>query len=212
MIISRVLVAAATMAVSITAVSSNGRTPNQESVQSSISSQANEPEKQRAAKNKLASLLAKMGVQVSTDSQALETQTHRQLQIHWETSTPLESEISAAAAQSPSGILTVKHSTVAIGGLPRLRSLEFSPTQVLVIAVDGKANLLWWHLQTDPRLLRAETVSASGEVTGRISYLRQIDFSIAYPDLPTIRELRFYKPEWTGEEFRLRALGVLGVP
>jgi hypothetical protein len=213
MIASRILVVAVTMIVSMTVVAINvKRTQKRESIQSFASSQATEPQGEKIARNKLASLLAPEGIQVGSRPETLETGAYRELQIHWDTKTQKGSSVPAEAAQAPLGVLTVKHFKVASGQLQRLRSLELATTQILVVALDANANLVWWHLQTDPRLLRAETVSATGEMTGQISYLPQIDFSIAYPDDPTIVELRFYQPEWTGQDFRLRSLGTLSLP
>ena len=213
MIASRVFAVAVTMIASMTAVANSvERSPKRESIKASPSFQATEPQGEKIARNKLASLLAPEGIQVRSRPEALEAETYRELRVHWETKTQPETTIPAEASRAPSGTLTVKHFKVASGHLQRLRSLELATTQILVIALDANSNLLWWHLLTDPRLLRAETVGATGEITGRLSYLPQIDFSIAYPDDPTITELRFYQPEWTGEDFRLRSLGTLSVP
>lgn len=208
MTLSRTLIAAAIMAVSITAVASYlGHGSNQEA-QSSKAAPADEAARQALITDKLASLLKPAGVQVVAGVQAQETEAFRQVQVHWETPS---GDKAAANPQQAVGTLTVRQSARRIGDLPRRRSLELASTEVLIIAVDENSRLLWWHVMTDPRLLRAESITASGEISGGVSYLPQVDFSIAYPDDPAIKELRIYHPEWTGAEFRLTSLAVLSV-
>ena len=207
MTLSRTLIAAAIMAVSITAAAGYlGRGSNQEA-QSSKPAPVDEASRQALITDKLASLLKPAGVQVVAGFEAQETETFRQLRVHWETPPPGKS----GNAQPGTETLTIKQSTRGPGSLPRRRSLELADTEILVIAVDENSRLLWWHVMTDPRLLRAESITASGEISGGVSYLPQVDFSIAYPDDPAIKELRVYHPEWTGAEFRLISLAVLSV-
>ncbi len=196
------------MAVSITVAAGYlGHESNQEA-QSSKAAQSDEASRQALITNKLASLLTPAGVQVVAGIQAQETETFRQVQVHWETPGPGKS---AGNAQPGTETLTIKQSVRGLGSLPRRRSLELADTEILVIAVDENSTLLWWHVMTDPRLLRAESITASGEISGGVSFLPQVDFSIAYPDDPAIKELRIYHPEWTGAEFRLTSLAVLSV-
>jgi len=208
MTLKRTLIAVVIMAVSITAAARYlGRGPNQEP-QPAKSSQPDEASQQSLITNKLAFLLTTAGVEVVAGLQARETGAFRQVQIHWETPGPAKS---AGNAQTGTETLTIKQSALRTGSLPRRRSLELADTEILVIAVDENSRLLWWHVMTDPRLLRAESIAANGEISGGVSYLPQVDFSIAYPDDPAIKELRIYHPEWTGAEFRLTSLAVLSV-
>ena len=208
MTLNRTFIAVVIMAVSITAAASYlGRGPNQEP-QPAKSSQSDETSRQALIANNLASLLTPAGVEVVTGLQAQESGAFRQVQIHWETPSPVKS---AGNAQTGTETLTIKQSARGTGGLPRRRSLELADTEILVIAVDENSRLLWWHVMTDPRLLRAESITASGEISGGVSHLPQVDFSLAYPDDPAIKELRIYHPEWTGAEFRLTSLAVLSV-
>lgn len=206
--LNRTLIAAAIMAVSITAAASYLRQGGNQEAQSSKAAQPDEASRQDSITSKLGSLLTPDGVQVVVAGvQAQETETFRQVQIHWETPAPGKSTGTQPAAVTPN----ITRSTRGTGGLPRRRALELADTEILVIAVDESSRLLWWHVTTDPRLLRAESITASGEISGGVSYLPQVDFSIAYPDDPAIKELRIYHPEWTGTEFRLTSLAVLNV-
>lgn len=208
MTLNRTLIAAAIMAVSITSAASYlGHGQNQEP-QSTKSAPSGEASRQALITSELASLLTPAGIQVVAGFQAQETETFRQVQVHWDTP---GRDKSAVNAQQALGTLTVNQSARGIGGLPRRRSLELADTEILVIAVDENSRLMWWHVMTDPRLLRAESVNASGEISGGVSYLPEVEFSIAYPDDPAIKELRIYHPEWTGAEFHLTSLAVLSL-
>jgi len=207
--LKRILIAALIMAVSISAGAGYlGRGQNPPP-QSAKPAQSGEDSRAALIISELAALLTPAGVQVVAGFQVQETDTFRQVRVHW---AEAGREKLGVNAEQGVGTLTVKQSSRGAGGLPRRRSLELAETEVLIVGVDKNARLLWWHAMTDPRLLRAETVKASGEISGRVSYLSQVDFSIAYPDDPAIKELRLYHPEWNGKEFRLTSLGVLTVP
>jgi hypothetical protein len=208
MTLNRTLIAAAIMAVSITAAAGYLRHGSNQETQSSTAGPSGEPSRQALITNQLGSLLTPAGVQVVAGFQAEETETFRQLRVHWETPPPGKS---TGNAQPGTETLTIKQSARGIGSLPRRRFLELADSEILIIAVDENSRLLWWHVMTDPRLLRAESITASGEISGGVSYLPQVEFSIAYPDDPAIKELRIYHPEWTGAEFRLTSLAVLSV-
>jgi hypothetical protein len=113
--------------------------------------------------------------------------------------------------RSPAGILAIVDSMRRSGTLPRQRSVELSTNQLLVIAVDQNSELRWWTLLLDPRLVRAEVPGATGETGSENYYVMKVDFMVAYPDDPAIKELRFYHPVWTSEEFHLQLLSVLSI-
>jgi hypothetical protein len=208
MTLNRTLIAIAILALSITAAAGFLRHGSNQEAQSSKAASPDEPSRQVLIADQLASLLAPAGVQVVAGFQAQDTETFRQVQVHWETPAPGKS---AGNTQPETETLTLKQSVRGAGSLPRRRSLELADTEILVIAVDENSRLMWWHVTTDPRLLRAENVNERGEISGGVSYLPQVDFSIAYPDDPAIKELRIYHPVWTGMEFRLTSLAVLSV-
>lgn len=207
--LNQILIAVVIMVVSITAGASYLGHGSNQPPQSVKSSQSDEASRQTLISDQLASLLTPAGVQVVAGFQAQETESYRQLQVHWET--PAASK-SAVNAQQTIGTLAIRQSRRGTGNLPRRRSLELADTEVLVIATDDNSRMLWWHVMTDPRLLRAESINANREISGGVSYLAQVDFLIAYPDDPAIKELRIYHPEWTGAEFRLISLAILSVP
>ena len=200
------------LVMGITSSFSQGQTKQETNASSVSQPRPAEPDKEAAIRNSLADLLAPAGVQLGKALPLSEAQTHRQIQVRWQDSVALKSPGASKLAQQPgSGIVTLVNSTSRDGILPRERSLELSPSQILVIAVDENRGLQWWKLLLDPRIVRSETVAATGEIHGENLYRSKVDFTVEYPDNPAIRELRFYHPSWTGKDFRLELLGTLPI-
>jgi hypothetical protein len=97
------------------------------------------------------------------------------------------------------------------GGLARQRSLELSPQQILVVAVDQNKQTLWWSLMPDPRVFHAEAADDSGKLSGQTLYRPSADMLVAYPADKAITELRLYHPNWDGARYDLLSLGNLVV-
>jgi hypothetical protein len=84
------------------------------------------------------------------------------------------------------------------------RSSELSSHQIVVVGLDDKAREVWRSVQIDPRLLRSEGQSTSGaSPSGQTSYRNDVEFAVTPPEALHIRQLRIYKPRWTGAEFEL---------
>ena len=170
----------------------------------------NSPERDREAgiREKLASLLSSEGVRVDAPL-TTESHAYRELRVRWQSSTSAGSN--ELLKQSGPGNITLFAAARKEGILPRDRSLELSPNQILMIAVDGKSALRWWKLMLDPRLIRSETTASTGELKGEDHYLAAVDFIINYPDDPEIKEVRLYHPRWTGKDFQLELLSTLPI-
>jgi hypothetical protein len=84
-----------------------------------------------------------------------------------------------------------------------------SSEQILVLTLDARAQLRWWTLLPDPRIVRAEEPQAGGELKGQVVFQPEADFLVDVPEDAGAVELRFYHPRWTGEEFALELLGTL---
>lgn len=208
---NRIFVIGLVMIGSITALAFHSSQNLEPQFAQPASSQDTPHPAQQLAREKLASLLAPHGVQVPKEAQTLETDSYRKLDVRWEIKAPSQQALRSEAARAPSGGLTLRELKTAEGSLPRLRALELAPMQLLVIGVDINASLRWWHVMTDPRFVRAETVDSTGQLRAYVSYLSRTDFVVAYPDDPGITEIRFYQPEWNGESFTLNSLGTLAV-
>lgn len=158
--------------------------------------------------NQLRELLAPVGVQVPAELEPREDAVTKHLTIHWQSTSPGKT---AAVTEQASGSFAVTNSRVSVGSLPRRRSVELAESEIFIAAVNEAGGLVWWQVMTDPRLVRAEAVSESGEISGRVLYRSDVDFLIGYPDDAAIKELRLYHPEWTGERFRLTLLTIISV-
>ncbi|HKG58496.1 MAG TPA: hypothetical protein VKB05_01865 [Pyrinomonadaceae bacterium] len=143
-----------------------------------------------------------------TDVRANQTQTYRELKIRWtdpaKSTTELRSEAQTQAPRA-SIVEDKKHS----GTLPRQRSLELAPTLMFVAAVDSTNKLRWWSIIPDPRVVRSETQTATGELRSQDYYVSNVTLVVAFPDDPGISTLRFYHPMWNGTDFDLTPLSVV---
>jgi hypothetical protein len=175
-----------------------------------------ELDKESAVKKTLAGLLAGTGVQMGETPSLSDVQTYTQIQVHWQGAADSKSlsanSANALERQPGSGVVTLLKSVSRDGILPRERSLELSTDHILVVAVDEKQALRWWKVRLDPRLVRSETVAASGEIHGEQFYRSSVDFKVEYPADPAIKQLRFYQPVWTGTNFRLELISTLAIP
>ena len=188
--------------------------PNSPAASENSISQARvtEPDKETRIRNKLAELLSGAGVRVGKVLPIRDSDTYKELRVRWQSSGTSTQTGSVNLLQSPtSGVLTAVASTNKHGALPRDRSFELSTNQILVIGLDRNAELRWWRLLLDPRLVRSETLVKTGETLGEEYYLANVDFVIPYPNDPEIRELRVYRPLWTGKNFQLELISTLAV-
>jgi hypothetical protein len=182
------------------------------SASSAVSQSQEEPDKEARMRNTLAGLLAGAGVDAEKTLPSADTQTYKQIRVRWQSSVALSSpDANKLEQRSSPGVVSLMNSIRLDGILPRERSLELSTNQILVVALDENRGLRWWKLLLDPRLVRSETVAPSGEIHGEDLYRPRVEFIVECPDDPGIRELRFYHPSWTGQDFRLEALGTLPV-
>lgn len=159
--------------------------------------------------NQLRSVLSTVGVSVA--DVPTETQEHRRLTVHWQSGQGGSKSLHTERPKGV-GVLTFNDSPARAGAVARPRNVELSNTQTLVIAVNENQQLMWWNQFPDPRILRAEVPDANGQQhIGRTFYLTETDFSVAYPNNPAIRELRFYQPVWTSNGFQLELIGSVSV-
>jgi hypothetical protein len=158
-------------------------------------------------------LMSKVGVDVvaiaaRTDQPA----TYRELKINWADSKTSTTELRAAVnpeQQTPPQKVSVLEDKKRSGTLPRHRSLELSPTHIFIAAVDATDKLRWWSIMPDPRLVRGETPTSTGELRGENYYVSNVTLVVAFPDDPEIANLRFYHPVWNGTDFDLKPLAVV---
>lgn len=160
-------------------------------------------------REQLQRLLSRVGVDVpAAEARAAKPQTYRELKIRLaETAKSNETKPvlnTQEQMQAPSAAI-VEDKRLA-GVLPRSRSLELSPTHIFVAAVDATNKLRWWSVMPDPRVVRSETQSPTGELRAEDYYVSNVTLVVAFPDDPDIANLRFYHPVWNGTDFDLKPL------
>jgi hypothetical protein len=161
----------------------------------------------------LKKLMSKVGIDVlEIAARTDQTPTYRELKINWTDPTKSTSELRSAAAseqqtQNPS--VSVVEDKKRSGALPRHRSLELSPAHIFIAGVDATDKLRWWSIMPDPRLVRGETQTPTGELRGEEYYVSNVTLLVAFPDDPEIANLRFFHPVWNGTDFDLKPLAVV---
>ena len=96
--------------------------------------------------------------------------------------------------------------------MTRQRNFELSPTQILIVSLNAEKQILWWDLQPDPRLFRAEAADDKGVLSGKTLYRADADLLVGVPAAQGIREMAFYSPIWDGSDYSLKFIGNLVLP
>jgi len=180
-----------------------------------VKSQRTPVEKRRETvqQEQLKRLMSKVGVDVvEIAARNDQPATYRELKINWADSTKSTTELRSAVnseQQTPPQNVSVIEDKKRSGTLPRHRSLELSPTHIFIAAVDATDKLRWWSIMPDPRLVRGETQTATGELRGENYYVSNVTLLVAFPDDPEIANLRFYHPVWNGTDYDLKPLAVV---
>jgi hypothetical protein len=87
--------------------------------------------------------------------------------------------------------------------LARERAPQLASDRVVVVAVDSAGGPIDWRIVADPRVVRAESSDAAGLLSGTdLTYL-EAELRVAIAESADTRELRIYKPRWTGDSWVL---------
>lgn len=95
---------------------------------------------------------------------------------------------------------------------PQERSPQLSSDHIVVIALDVDGREITRLNVLDPRLIRAEVPGPSVNLSAQVIYREYVEFKIALPDEPALRQLKFFKPEWMGAKFNLHLIGEANLP
>jgi len=164
---------------------------------------------QKLQQQQLRKLMSGVDVDVpENDTRANQPQTYRELKLRWADSTKSSTTL-RTEAQTQAPRVSVLEDKRRSGTLPRQRSLELAPTLMFVAAVDASNKLRWWSIMPDPRVVRSETQTATGELRRQDYYVSSVTLVVAFPDDPEIATLRFYHPVWNGTDFDLKPLSVV---
>jgi hypothetical protein len=87
--------------------------------------------------------------------------------------------------------------------LARERNPQLAPDRLVVVAVDAAGAPIDWRIVADPRVVRSETPDATGLLSGTVLTYSQAELRVAIAGSADIRELRIYKPRWTGDAWEL---------
>lgn len=157
-------------------------------------------------------LLAESGVEVgaAVNSTSTSARSHRELRVRWEADKVALPAPAPAQYRNAKGRVALAQEAVSrAGSLPKQRSAELSPTQVVVVALDAEGRMRWCGLVADPRLLRAELPGPDGELSGQVVYKDSAEFVVQYPDDDAVAEVRLYHPDWDGQKFSLELVGAV---
>ena len=181
-----------------------------------VQSQRTPVEKNRretVQQEQLKKLMSRVGISVpEIAARTDQTPGYRELKINWTDPTKSTTELRSAASseqQTQAPRVSILEDKKRSGTLPRHRSLELSPTHIFIAAVDATDKLRWWSIMPDPRLVRGETTTSTGELRGENYYVSNVTLLVAFPDDPEIANLRFYHPVWNGTDFDLKSLAVV---
>jgi hypothetical protein len=165
--------------------------------------------RQIVQREQLRKLMSRVDVDVpETDARASQPQMYRELKLNWTDSAKSTNEL-RTEAQTQVPRVSIVEDKKRSGTLPRPRSLELAPTLMFVAAVDGTNKLRWWSIMPDPRVIRSETQTATGELRRQDYYVSNVTLVVAFPDDPGISTLRFYHPVWNGTDFDLKPLTIV---
>jgi hypothetical protein len=172
-----------------------------------------ENQRETVQREQLKKLMSKVGVQVlEIAARSDQTSAYRELKLNWTDPTKSNGEVRSAVTseqQTPSPRVSVVEDKKRSGTLPRHRSLELSPAHIFIAGVDATDKLRWWSIMPDPRLVRGETQTPTGELRREDYYVSSVTLVVAFPDDPEIANLRFYHPVWNGTDFDLKPLAVV---
>jgi hypothetical protein len=141
-------------------------------------------------------------------------QTSQEVRVRWEVNIAApRGTVLEPGQYRPDPMFTIADRRQHSNPMPRQRSPELSADQLLVVAIDTQGQEKEQVLIPDPRVLRAESPDdLTGELQGEVLHHATAEFLVPLPNDPTIAELRFYHPRWTGSAFVLDLLGVVLLP
>ena len=162
-------------------------------------------------------VLGLLSVNVAFWTSAANAQTIEQLRLRWgaypTAPAPMVAPDAATTVPAPPApdAFTVLERSQAPGPLPRQRNPQLSAEQLVVLAVNGAGETINTQLIPDPRILRAETVGPTGQMSSQVLHRADVEFLLTIPDDPALTELRLYKPRWTGSTFVLDLVGTIAL-
>jgi hypothetical protein len=142
---------------------------------------------------------------------AAEAQTVQELRVRWQSTSAAVERFVPGRPEPPANVRMTQRRR-APGTISRRRGLELSADQLVISGVDASGREVYRNAMPDPRILRAESPSPTGELTGEVLYHADTEFLIEVPDDPSITEVKLYHPRWTGTAFTLDLVVAIPLP
>lgn len=120
----------------------------------------------------------------------------------------LERQLSTDETATPF-LRVISESTVRGTPIARQRSFELSALQIAIFAVNDAKQILWWELQPDPRIVRAETSDEQGNLEGRTLFRTAADVLFTLPADEDIKAVYVYSPSWDGNSYSMELIGTV---
>ena len=136
--------------------------------------------------------------------------TSQEIRLRWNTHPETASSATQAVPQRRAGeAFTVIDNIRRADPVVRQRAPRISSGKILVFALGAYGQLYHWLLIPNPRILRAEHADSEGRLSGRVLHRRNPVFLVNLPEDPRVTELRFYRPQWTGNDYVLTHLATV---
>ena len=158
---------------------------------------------------KVEALLQKAGIQYSKDLSPEPLEGSQELLIRFTAAKPLKSENQLSSSPASMGIVSRRNFQES---MKVKRGLKVSSNKWIVAAIGSHGELRHWTLIADPLVLRAESPGPDGLLSGQVLQRQEAEFLVSIPDDPSIRQLKLFRPRWTGQEYELEVMGIVSLP
>lgn len=121
----------------------------------------------------------------------------------------LETQAGRPGGDTPdtTSLRILSHRKKAASEIRLARSFDLSPSQVVIFAVDAQKRVVWWEIKPDPRVVRAETSDANGNLEGSTFRRPAADMLISVPAGRGVEAVHLFAPNWNGNSYSLEPQG-----
>jgi len=155
-------------------------------------------------------LLYKVGIQQRKDASPEPPEGSQELLIKFTAGKAIQSE-SQQQSTSPASIGIVSRRSFQ-ESVKTNKRLKVSSYKWIAAGIGSQGELRHWTLIADPLVLRAESPGPDGQLSGQVLQREQAEFLVSIPDDPLIRQIKLFRPKWTGQDYELEVMGVVSLP
>ena len=109
--------------------------------------------------------------------------------------------VAKAATGSELAAMTVLAVEDVDGPAPRMRRIDYSSDQVVIVGLAADGSERTRTVMMDPRLVRAEAILGEADLVTTRFYLHSVDFPILIDDAEVVT-VQILKPRWTGGDWQ----------